>query len=193
MTHFPGALPRRRLLGAALLLPLAACQSLQPGPRHIEISELKLMQLMVQRFPLRQRHLGLVDLTLDQPRLRLMPQEDRIGTELNYRVATLVPGLPAMQGLMGLSYGLRFEPSDRTLRLTQVRLETLGVDGLSASQVEQVRQLAGSLLAGELLQEMVVHQLRAEDLEAVGRRGYRPGVLKVVPGGVRLVLEPLPR
>ncbi len=193
MTPFPGALPRRHLLVSALLLPLAGCQTLQPGPRPIDISERKLMQLMAQRFPLRQRHLGLVDLTLDQPRLRLMPQEDRIGTELNYRVGTLVPGLPAMQGVMGLSYGLRFEASDRTLRLTQVRLEKLGVEGLSAAQADQVRQLAGSLLAGELLQEMVVHQLKAEDLDAVGRRGYRPGTLKVVPGGLRLVLEPMAR
>lgn len=193
MTPFPGALPRRHLLVSALLLPLAGCQTLQPGPRPIDISERKLMQLMAQRFPLRQRHLGLVDLTLDQPRLRLMPQEDRIGTELNYRVGTLVPGLPAMQGVMGLSYGLRFEASDRTLRLTQVRLEKLGVEGLSAAQADQVRQLAGSLLAGELLQEMVVHQLKAEDLDAVGRRGYRPGALKVVPGGLRLVLEPMAR
>ena len=193
MTPFPGALPRRHLLGAALLLPLAACQSVLPGPRHIEISETRLLQLMAQRFPLRQRHLGLLDVTLDQPRLRLMPQEDRIGTELNYRVATPLPGLPAMAGVMGLSYGLRFEASDRTLRLTQVRLERLGVDGLSASQADQVRQLAGSLLAGELLQEMVVHQLKPEDLDAVGRRGYRPGALKVVPGGLRIVLEPVAR
>jgi len=188
-----GAFSRRRWLGACLVLPLAACQSLQPGPRHLELSETRLLALLAGRFPMRQRTLGLLDVTLEQPRLRLIPSENRLGTELDYGVRTLLPGLPALRGVLGLSYGLRFEPTDGTVRLTQVRLERLGVDGLSAAQATQVQQLMGALVAGDALQDMVLHQVKAEDLEAAARRGLRPGALTVVPGGLRLALEPLPR
>lgn len=67
------------------------------------------------------------------------------------------------------------------------------MDGLSASQADQVQQSAGSLLAGGLLKGMVVHQLKVEEQDAASRRGYKRGALKVVPGGLRLVLEPIAR
>jgi len=184
---------RRRLAAASLtLLALAGCNALPTGPRQVNISEAQLLERIATRFPVKQRYLGLLETTLDQPRLRLRPEENRVGTMVNYLIALPLPGQSDIKGQLELSYGLRFEPSDTTLRLTQARVERLDVDGLNAAQAAQVKKVGG-LLAEDLLNEAVVHRFKKEDLESLAGRGYRPGALRVVPGGLQLTLEPLPR
>ena len=184
---------RRRLAAASLtLLALAGCSALPTGPREVGISQAQLLERIATRFPVKQRYLGLFETTLDQPRLRLMPEENRLGTEVSYLIALPLPGQADIKGKLELSYSLRFEPSDTTLRLTQARVERLDVDGLNAAQAAQVKKVGG-LLAEDLLNEAVVHRFKKEDLESLAGRGYRPGALRVVPGGLKLTLEPLPR
>ena len=111
---------RRRLAAASLtLLALAGCNALPTGPRQVNISEAQLLERIATRFPVKQRYLGLLETTLDQPRLRLRPEENRVGTMVNYLIALPLPGQSDIKGQLELSYGLRFEPSDTTLRLTQ--------------------------------------------------------------------------
>ena len=118
---------RRRWLIAALVpLALAGCSALQTGPRHLDISEAQLLSRIAARFPVKQRYLGLFEVTLEQPRLRLLPEENRLGTEVDYLLGLPLPGQSDVKGKIELSYGLRFEPSDTTLRLTQARVERLG-------------------------------------------------------------------
>jgi hypothetical protein len=189
----PSTSPSRRwALGSLALLTLAGCGALSSGPRQIHISEAQLLERIASRFPVRQRYLGLFEVTLDQPRLRLLPEENRVGTEVGYLVALPVPGASDIKGRLELSHGLRFEPSDTTLRLTQARVERLDVDGLNAAQAAQVKKLGG-LLADDVLKEAVVHRLKKEDMASLAGRGYRPGAIRVVPGGLQLTLEPLPR
>ena len=42
-----------------------------------------------------------------------------------------------------------------------------------------------------MLKEAVVHRLKKEDMESLAGRGYRPGAIRVVPGGLRLSLDPV--
>ncbi len=189
---FPIPFRRRLAVGSLVLLTLAGCGALPTGPRQIHISEAQLLERIASRFPVKQRYLGLFEVTLDQPRLRLLPEENRVGTEVSYLVGVPLPGSSDIKGKLELSYGLRFEPSDTTLRLTQARVERLDVNGLNAAQAAQVKKLGG-LLAEDLMKEAVVHRLKKEDMESLAGRGYRPGELRVVPGGLRLTLDPLPR
>jgi hypothetical protein len=184
---------RRRLaLASVALLTLAGCGALSTGPRQINISEAQLLERIANRFPVKQRYLGLFEVTLDQPRLRLLPEENRVGTEVSYLFGLPLPGSSDIKGKLELSYGLRLESSDATLRLTQARVERLDVDGLNAAQAAQVKRLGG-LLADDVLKEAVVYRLKKEDMESLTGRGYRPGAIRVVPGGLTLTLDPLPR
>lgn len=177
--------------GSFLLIALTGCGVMQPGPRQIDISEGQLLSRIASQFPVKQRQLGLLDVSLDQPRLRLLPEENRLVTGMTYTVGVALTGVVPVKGQLELSYGLRFEPSDSTVRLHQVRVERLGVDGLSAAQAAQVKKIGG-LMAEDLLKEAVVHRVKPEDLQSLSGRGYRPGALKVVPGGLRLQLDPVP-
>ncbi len=58
-----------------------------------------------------------------------MPEENRIGTRLNYAASTVLNSKNPWSGQMELSYGLRYQASDQTVRLDQVRMEGFQVDG----------------------------------------------------------------
>src|SRR5262245_38160604 len=78
---------RRDVLAAAgagaLALGLAACAGLPFSPGAIEISQEQLFSQLAGQFPFNQRMLDLFDVTVAAPRFRLLPQENRIGTELD--------------------------------------------------------------------------------------------------------------
>lgn len=192
MNPFP---PRRLLLTAAVAWPvlmLGGCALLQPGPRTIEISEVKLVELISTQFPFNSRYLELFDVSLASPRVRLMPVENRIGTELGYTLGSFLAGSRQYQGKLNLSYGLRFEPSDNTVRLSEVRVEDFEVPGVPSAYASRANRL-GALLAENLLKDFVIHRLKPEDLEIVRGLGYQPGLLDVVPGALRLQLDPVQR
>ncbi|MBE0587610.1 MAG: hypothetical protein IH617_06145 [Hydrogenophaga sp.] len=178
--------------GALSIGALTGCAALQPGPRTVKISEKRLMEVIARQFPRSNRYLELFDVTLDTPRLRLMPVENRIGTQLDFTVGMPLVETRTQRGTLSLSYGLRLEPSDNTVRLTDVRLENMLLPDVAPVHAARFKRLGGALVEG-LLPDLVVHRIKPEDLEAVGRRGYQPGALRVVPGGLELQLDPLPR
>lgn len=184
---------RRRWLGAGglvvLATALAGCAGLGSGPRTVEVSEARLVALMSRSFPRSQRYLDLFDVTLGTPRVRLIPEQNRIGTELAYSLGSSVLSERQMQGTLGLTYGLRFEPSDATVRLAGVKVERFDLSGLPKAYAGRAHQL-GALLAENLLRDLVVHRLDAAEVRRLEGRGLKPGALSVVPGGLRLQLEP---
>ena len=177
---------------SALVLGLSGCALLQPGPRTVAISEARLAQAIAGQFPFNNRYLELFDVSLASPRVRLIPGENRIGTELGYSIGALLPGSRTRQGTLHLSYGLRFEPSDGTVRLADVRVDGFDVPGVPQAYASRANRLGG-LLAENLLQDFVVHRLKPEDLQTARGWGYQPGALQVVPGGLQLQLNPVQR
>lgn len=171
---------------------LTGCAVLQPGPRSIDLSEAKLAAMIGDQFPFNSRYMELFDVVLDRPQVRLMPAENRIGTAMGYSIGASLLGMRPTQGTLDLSYSLRFEPADQTVRLTQVRVERFDVPGVPPAYATRVNRLGG-LLAEGLLQDFVIHRLKPEDLQAAQGWGYQPGALQVVPGGLRLQLDPVAR
>ncbi len=187
--------PRRRWLVAALAAPallLGGCAMLSPGLRTVEISEARLVEIISTQFPFNSRYLELFDVSLAAPRVRLIPAENRIGIELGYKLGSFLLGAREYQGKLKLSHGLRFEPSDNTVRLSQVRVEDFEVPGVPSAYAARANRL-GALLAENLLKDFVIHRLKAEDLDIARGWGYQPGALTVQPGGLRLRLDPVKR
>lgn len=177
---------------SVLVLGLAGCAMLQPGPRTVGISEAKLAQAIAGQFPFNNRYMELFDVSLASPRVRLIPAENRIGTELGYSIGALLLGSRQMQGTLNLSYGLRFEPSDGTVRLADVRVEGFEVPGVPSAYASRANRLGG-LLAENLLRDFVIHRVQPEDLRLAQGWGYQPGAVQVVPGGLQLQLDPVKR
>lgn len=180
---------RRGLLLSAVAL-LAACAGGLGGPRTFTLTEAQLSQRVAEQFPLRKRYLELFDLTLSTPEIRLMPEQNRVGTRLSYALGDLWGGTRRLDGAMSFSYGLRFEPSDASIRLSDVRVESFDVPGVGAALAPQARRL-GTLVAEQLLQDVSLHRFKPEELRTAQGLGWQPGTLRVVPGGLQLELVPI--
>ena len=175
------------LVGLSVALGLAACAALL-GPRTVEVPQARLQELIDRQFPLNSRLLDLLDATVAAPRLVMRPATNRIATEFELTVSDRLFKLPH-RGTLLLDYGLRFEASDHTLRLTNVRVERFEVDGLPPPLQRQIERI-GVQLAERLLSERVLYTLRPQDVAAVQGRGYQPADIRVATEGLVITLLP---
>ena len=181
---------RRGWVAGALIAAVAwvaGCAALF-GPRDVEVSQAQLQQAIERRFPIERRYLELLDVTVAAPRVSLRPETNRLATKFEVLVSDRVFH-GQHRGTIGLNYGLRFEPGDNSVRLTNVRIDRFEIDGAPALLRQQLDRL-GTQLAEQTLNERAVYTLRPKDVEAVQGRGYRPGDIRVTSSGLVITLLP---
>ncbi len=188
-------LHRRRLaqaLGACLALStLAACSNpaVQLLTRQrLSLSREQLQAALAQRFPLEQRVAEVLDLRLAEPVLQL--QAGRIGAELALTVTERLLGT-AHPARMALDFGLRFEPSDRSVRMQGVRVQQLAFTRLAPAYQALMNRHAPAL-AERALEGQVLYQVSEADWQSLLRLGLVPGEFTVTPQGLDLDFRPPP-
>ena len=104
---------RQWLLSLPAALAVAAA-SAQAQPSY-SVSSAQLQQAVAGKFPMRYPVGGLLELTLQPPRLRLLPEQNRLGTSMVVDAAG-----PALSrsgtGNFDVDFALRYEPSDQSIR-----------------------------------------------------------------------------
>jgi hypothetical protein len=142
--------------GAALLVGRGA----QAQPSYT-VPLAQLQELVAQKFPRSVPVQGLLDLTVQAPRLRLLPEVNRLGAAMAVDAAG-----PALRrshaGMFDVEFALRYEASDRTLRAHQLQLGRLEFPTLRPA-VTEILNAYGPLLAEQSLREVTLHQLRPQD------------------------------
>ena len=193
-------LARRRLtlasLGAALTGALAGCAGLG-GPQVITLGQADLDRLLARKFPMTRRVLELLDVTLSAPRLQLLPERNRIAVALALSSQERLSGR-AGQARLDFDSALRYEPGDATLRLTQVRVQQLSLDGGSppgpAATAPAAPNMPGRLarlgqsLVETALEDLTLYSVPAERLADLRRLGLAPGAVTVTARGVEITL-----
>lgn len=175
----------------SMLLALAACLALGAGllatpdanaqPKYTVTAE-QLQAAVAQRFPRRYAMGDLLNLTLQAPRLRLLPQQNRLGTEMVVDAAG--PALAnSSTGTFDVDFALRYEASDQTVRAHQLRFSTLRLAGLPPGPAALL-EAYGPTLASQTLQEVVLHKLEPKDLMLADGLGLEPGSITVTPKGL---------
>ena len=177
----------RASMAGASLLALAGCASLM-GPRTVEISQGELLEKLSGQFPLTQRVLNVLDVQALSPRLSLQPQANRVTATVPLVARDLLRSREHT-GEVALSFGLRYEPTDLTIRLREPRLESARVAGLPEPLQRGLTRLAG-WLAEDRLNGQVIHRLKPEDLRSADRMGYVVHDLRVTASGLAVDLRP---
>jgi hypothetical protein len=168
-------------LVASFSLPAAAL------PRY-RISREQLQRVLAERFPRHYAVAGLVELEMQEPQLQLLPQQNRIASELAIDAAG--PALArGYTGFIDLDFALRYEPSDRTLRAWQIRVQSVRLPGLAPDAAALIDAYVRSAARRALL-EVVVHRLRPADLALADTMGLQPGDITVEPGGLAIDFVP---
>jgi hypothetical protein len=182
---------RRGLLGAALGLALASAGCNGPSGSRVTLSLEQMQEKMATRFPRRYPVAGLAELNLQTPRLNLRPERNRINAVM--AVEASGPVLRnAVTGSLDLDFALRFEPADQTVRATELQVNALQFDGLSA-QASALLAGLGPQLAQQALREVVLYQVRLQDLARADRLGLQPGRITVTAQGLEIELAPKPQ
>lgn len=184
---------RRRLLQAGLLPGAAAllggCSELGSTLGSQTLTVRQLDELLARAFPFRRDFAGIVELTLQNPRLRLLPQENRLGTALDLLVVERITG-QRLSGGIDLDYALRFDPVVGAIRLADVHVGTLDLEQLPPATRTLVARYAPRLVE-LLLSDVVLYRLSERRLALARQLGVGVRALRVLPDGLRIEMAPL--
>ena len=90
---------------------------------------------------------------------------------------------------MDLDYGLRFDMREGAVRMTDVKVNRLMIDQLPTAQRLLVSQYAPGI-AEQLLHNMVLYRLPAEQMALARNLGWGNAALRVLPQGLRIDMGP---
>ena len=171
------------VLALAWLSGSQAQESEQPqAPPRYTVSAAQLQQMVAQRFPLRYPVQGLLNLDVQAPRLRLLPEQNRLSAEMAVEAAG--PALHrSRKGWLEVEFALRYEASDQTIRAHQLRFKKLSIEELQPAASDLLNSY-GPALAAQSLQEVILHQLRPQDLALSDVMGLQPGSITVTDKGL---------
>lgn len=154
------------------------------------VSSAQLGDMLRPHFPVLLPVPGFLTLSLLTPILAMHPERNRVDAEM--AVSAQGPALHRPQsGTLEVGFALRYEPSDRTIRAHELRVNRLSFPGLKP-EAEALIQVYGPALAQSALQVVVLHQLAPKDLAVLDVLGLRPGNITVTAGGLRIGFEPKP-
>ena len=188
-TQLSGLRRRALIVGLAIPAMLTACATLL-GPRTVEISREELLTKLGKQFPTTKRVMKLLDVSAALPTLDLQEEQNRVSASVDLTAKELIMG-QEYKGKVTLSFGLRFEPKDLTLRLNEPRIEQVAVEGLPPVYQKALTNL-GAKLVEETLNDYAVHQLKPEDLRTADRLGYQVKDIAVTRTRVAVHLVPRP-
>ena len=164
---------------------LAQAPDEEPSTKpHHTISMEQLQRAVAQRFPLRYPIPGVMNLDVQVPELHLLPAQNRVSAEMVVDAAG--PALQrAHKGSFEVSFALRYQASDRTIRAYQLHFKRLQFPTLQPAVVEMLNTY-GPALAQQSMVELVLHQLRPQDLALADVMGMQPGGITVTDAGLEI-------
>ena len=182
---------RRRLIIAASGLTLAGCAVLDRDGT-VTLSEREINRLIERRFPIERRLLEVFDVSVSAPRVSLLPDRNRLAALLDLQARERILG-SQWGGRLDFDSQLRWEASDHSLRLHQVRVQDLalgaGAGGLGAAR--SVAERLGAAVAERMLEDLSLYTLppeRAARVERLRRAGPAPVAVAVTARGVEITL-----
>jgi Protein of unknown function (DUF1439) len=178
------SLRRTLILGLPLTL-LLACSQLG-GPRVITLSEADIATRLARVFPLDQRLLEVLDVRVQTPQVRLLPETNRLATELDLQATDRLFGR-STGGHLAMDSALRYDAQEGAVRLSHVRVSQLRLDSGEARLQGFADRLA-PLIAEKLLENLAIYRFKPEDLQKVEASGLQPGAVTVTARGVEVTL-----
>jgi hypothetical protein len=180
-------LHRRGLLFVVLAaLSTGGCASFDP--RNVTLSQAELQSLLERQFPRQQRVMELLDVSLTKPSLRLVPERNRLATALDVTATERLSGR-SLRGNLAIEHALRYEPSDATVRLTNVKVDAIQLELAGTPLTGQAARLGG-LLAERLLDDFVVYRVSDDKRALLARSGVNNANVNVTARGVELRFVP---
>ena len=180
---------RRVALLAFPVLMLLGCAQLL-GERTLLITQDELQGKLATMFPLQRKVLEVFNFTVDTPTVTLLPESGRVATHLGVTIQDRLQGRE-YRGAMEISFALRFDAKGMALRLKDVSVDSIHIDGISAKTQRALSQL-GPMIAHDKLEGQMIYGFKPEDLARADGLGYTVGAIDMTTQGlsIRLIAKP---
>jgi hypothetical protein len=178
-------LKRLMLLPLLLALALLAACSTMPGLPLLELSLAQLQDALSRRLPLNSRYLEFFDVRLANPRLGLRDGRLAITLDAAIKPAMMPSG---WNGSFGVSGVPRIDLAKRAVLLSQVKVDSLNVNGLPPAYSQQLGKL-GSSLAERFVTDLPIYTFGANDFQFAGLR-FQPANINTTANGLVITFEP---
>ena len=177
---------RAWLMVAVAGMSLAAAGCSGGVPSSVSVSQQKLQEMLGKRFPREFPVAGLLHLSLTAPKLTMLPERNMINAVIPAELSGKVLK-DKYRGDLNVDFALRYEPSDRSLRAYQIKVNQLNMDGLAPGMSEMLGTYA-TALADQALGQVVLYQLQDKDLALVDALSVEPGAITVTATGLTVAL-----
>ncbi|MEG0046342.1 MAG: DUF1439 domain-containing protein [Comamonas sp.] len=155
-------------------------------PSSVSVSQQKLQEMLAKRFPMEFPVAGLLHLDLKAPQLSMRPERNMLNAVIPAELSGKVLK-ERFSGLLDVDFALRYEPSDRTLRAHQIKVNQLSIDGLSPALSDMLGTYS-TALAEQAMGQVVLYQLTDQDLALVDALAMEPGAITVTAQGLTVAL-----
>jgi len=166
---------------------LAGCAGLI-GSHDVRLDEAQIEALLDRQFPMERKMLSVIDLEVAHPQIHLLPDANRIGTELDVTALDRVFGASA-HGHVNLDYALRFDPADHSIRMTQVHVRELVLDS-GANSLHGIAQRLGTLAAENALENLPLYKMKPAQAEEMDRLNLVASPIRVTAQGLQMTISP---
>ncbi|KAG8149425.1 DUF1439 domain-containing protein [Burkholderia catarinensis] len=187
----PCAPGRRRFLAASVgavgvMLSLAACASTFPFiPDHYTFSRGDVQKAVARKFPYEKTVAQVVDVSLVNPAVNLLPDQNRVAVQLDAHFASPFLRAP-VSGKFTVSGQLAYDAPSRSVVLRAPAVDSLVLDGDAQMYAQQVGAAAG-LLATQVLTNYPIYTFKPEQLQFAGVN-YEPGTITILTNGIRVAI-----
>ncbi|MFS4550461.1 DUF1439 domain-containing protein [Comamonas resistens] len=155
-------------------------------PSSVSVSQQKLQEMVSSRFPRQFPVAGLLHLNLSAPQLLMVPERNAINAQIPAELSGKVLK-EKYSGLLNVDFSLRYEPTDRTLRAYQIKVNSLSMDGLAPALSDMLATYS-TALAEQAMGQVVLYQLQDKELALVEAMAMEPGTITVTPQGLTVQL-----
>ena len=155
-------------------------------PSSVSVSQQTLQEKVASRFPRQFPVAGLLQLSLNAPKLSMIPERNMLNAVIPAELGGKVLK-DKYSGLLDVDFALRYEPTDRTLRAYQIKVNSLTMDGLAPAMSDMLATYS-TALAEQALGQVVLYQLQDKDLALVDALAMEPGTITVTAQGLTVTL-----
>ncbi|MDX8385112.1 MAG: DUF1439 domain-containing protein [Gallionella sp.] len=184
--NFAGLPPMGLLFVLSLsALLLSACAGLMPD--EYVVSPQQLNSQFDKFFPLNSDLAnGMFSTSLSAPKIGFVTGKNRVSLAAGISVSSIFS--KGMNGRVALTSGLRYDATERALYLKELRIESVDIDGDTASMASQLLPLFNVML-GEYVRENPIYRFSPDELK-LGPLSAEVSDMTVVDNGIRLKLRP---